>query len=63
MESPREEPTIYSRYHKICPPGQYFSIFKKMSSGRAKLLKQLEQLDCDTKELREADMRVLQKRC
>lgn len=48
MEKPREESLSYSRYHKICPPGQYFSIFKKISNGRAKLLKQVEQLDYDT---------------
>jgi len=60
MEKPWEETAAYSRYHKICPPGQYFSIFKKMSNGRAKLLKQLEQLDYDTSELRGVDMGSLQ---
>lgn len=60
MEKSQDDPTLYSRYHKICPPGQYFSIFKKLSNGRAKLLKQLEQLDCDTTQLRNLDIRFLQ---
>jgi hypothetical protein len=63
VQSTQSDDQTYSRYHKICSPAQYFAIYKKISSNKTKLLKQLEQLDIDTTELRTADIKVVQEKC
>lgn len=56
----RESPTALNRYQKICPPGQYLSIFKRATNRKVKLLKQLEQLGIDTQNLQNEDLKTIQ---
>lgn len=57
------EASPYSKYSKICSPTSYLKLFQKTNHQKAKLLKELEQLNIDTSNLRDSTIQQIQEQC